>query len=320
MRLFPKFGYNYSSFQTPENALVKNWNTKQQDFFRPSDLLGYEHVPNRKQRTNSYGLVSKEYDLKKDKGVYRILILGDSIAEQKWSADFLEEELNKNKSLGLSYRFEIWNAGVGGYDVRRYALFLKYKGLAYNPDMVIVFLFMNDFGLDTLIYYRTENGVVSYNFYLDTLYKKGFRVSPFMMQHSNAYRYAVLKFRAYLEQTEKDNGINKSEDNGKYYLGRIKEMCEKRKIPLYIVIFPYLKDINEYSPYQRNEYITITKVLKEMRLDYIDLHSFYDRLIKERFDVRQSKKDDMHPNKEVHIMIGKILYDYLLDNHLFMKK
>lgn len=317
LRLCPKLGYNYNSFQiSGDDLLVKEWNTNQQDLLRPSNLLGYEHVPNCKGYTNSYGLRSKEYNLKKDAGIYRILILGDSIAEQRWSADFLEEELNKK--LGFLHRFEIWNAGVDSYDVRRYALFLKYRGLAYNPDMVVVFLFMNDFDLSINTYYKTKKGVVAYNFFLEEVDKKGFHISPFLMQHSSVYRYAILKLSAYLSQKGKNNNTNR-EDNGKYYLGEIKEMCEKRKAPLCIIVFPYLKNFDEYKVYQKEEYLTIAKVLREMKLDYIDLISLYDKLIKENFYMRNSKEDEIHPNKETYIMIANIIYNYMLDKYFHNK-
>src|SRR3989338_9885380 len=49
--------------------------------FRESTLLGYEHIPgSRAGWINSYGLIGREYKLKKEGGVYRILLLGDSTA------------------------------------------------------------------------------------------------------------------------------------------------------------------------------------------------------------------------------------------------
>lgn len=311
LRLYPKFGYRYSSFQNQHPFLEVLNMSDQRYLYRPSSLFGYEHIPNNKPYTNRYGLLGKEYKLKKDDDVYRILILGDSIAEQRWSADFLEEDLNRDKYLSGMHRFEIWNAGVSSYDVRRHALFLKYRGATYNPDMVIIFLFMNDFNSDNNIYYKTKNGIACYNFHLEELHKKSFRVNPFLMQYSCAYRYAILKLSTCLLQKEKSNGVNKSENDGRYYLGEIKNICKKRKISLYVVVFPYLKNFDEYQPYQKEQYFSIMKVLKEINLDYIDLYSMYDKLIRQNFNIREKEEDEIHPSKEAHRLIAVEIYQYL---------
>jgi lysophospholipase L1-like esterase len=319
LRLYPKFGYNYNSFRTTfaSNPSLRDWNTSAQKYFyRPSSLLGYEHVPNCKPYTNRYGFIGKEYNLKKSKGVYRILIIGDSIAEQRWPADFLEEKLNKGFSS--IYKFEVWNTGVGSYDVRRYALFLKYRALIYKPDMVIIYLFMNDFDLNTFVYYKTKDHIFSYDFYLEDLYKKGFWISPLLMQYSSAYRYLILKLSSYLSHKGKKDGVSKLESNGKHYLGIIKDICNKRKTSLYMVVFPYLKNIDMYKNYQKDEYSTIVKVLKELEMSYIDLYGLYDRLIKNNFDIRDKKDDEIHPSIETHKLIAEEVYLYIQNE--FMNK
>lgn len=292
LRINPKFGYIYKSFK------LLNTKDSQAQYFesqckRPSALLGYEHIPHGQNgRINFYGLIGKEYRLEKQKGVYRILVLGDSIAERGWSCDFLEDLLNRNPLLQSKYKkFEIWNAGVGSYDVRRYALYLKYKGLNYKPDMILIFLFMNDFNPDLNIYYKTNSGAVAYYFPLSEI-SRIYNVSSFLMKHSYLYRFVILKIDSYLVGKKKKRGINPLEENGRYYLQMIKEICQKHEIRLFVVIFPYLKPLDKYKDYQIQEYQTICKVTEDLSLGHINL---YKQLLgQDLISLRERKEDEIH--------------------------
>jgi len=309
LRINKNFGYINQSFK-----LLKNEESEAKYFpihhYRPSKLLGYEYIPNSKFGNfsiNSYGLIGKEYNLKKDKDIFRILLLGDSIAAQHWSCLYLEELLNKDYELKEKYkRFEIWNAGTGSYDVRRYALFLKYRGLKFNPDMILIFLFMNDLYPDLNIYYKTKNGAVAYYFPLSEISKK-YSVNPFLLKHSYLYRFVILRLNQYL-LNKKLSSNNYRIEEGVYYLNIIKEICENNKIKLLIVVFPYLKKLTDYEKWQKEQYNDILTALNFLKLPYINLYDFLpeENLINLRVD------DDIHPNEEGHKIIAKIIYNYIL--------
>ncbi len=310
LRINPKFEYIYSSFK----LLNKKEAPMLKDFtklcLRPSLLFGYENTPNC-DRVNSYGLVGKEYKLQKDSNIFRILLLGDSIAWQNSTREFLEEALNNN-SLNPKYKFEIWNSGVPSYDVRRYFLYLKYKGLNYKPDMIIIFLFMNDFSLDTYFYYKTSSGETAYYYPISEISKK-YVVSPFFMKHSFLYRFIILRLNTYLLNKKKIQGINMQEETGNYYLKIIKEMCEKNKIPLFVVVFPYLKPLQEYEDFQMSQYQEICRVIKDLKINHLNL---YKNLPEEDlYSLRNDERDEMHPNEEGQHIIAQIIYDYLLGNY-----
>lgn len=91
---------------------------------------------------NSEGFRGPSYDLRKPAGVYRILVLGDSlgfgwgISENKNFAMLLDDKLNN---------VEVVNLSLSGYGTdQEYLRFLK-EGVAYNPDLVIVQVTHNDF-------------------------------------------------------------------------------------------------------------------------------------------------------------------------------
>lgn len=299
LRINPKFGYNY---------------------MRPSSLLGYEIIPDCPRvfpvSSNSYGLIGKEYKLDKDKNTFRILLLGDSIAAQDYSREFLEENLNNNFLLHSKYRFEIWNAGVPSYDVRRYYLFLKHKGLGYGSDMVIIFIFMNDFELNINIYYKTSNGVSEYYFPMTEI-SKIYTVNSLLMRRSYLYRFIILRLDSYLLSKKKTPKVDPPEEKGYYYLQMVKDICTKNNIPLFLVIFPYLKPLSEYKKYQNEQYQNINKVIRDLGINHLNL---YECLIgKDLYSLRERKEDEIHPSNEGHRLIAKIIYDYMINLKILEK-
>jgi hypothetical protein len=320
LRLNPKFGYNYSlcKFKNEKLMMLDQDNFK---YIRPSALLGYEIIPNSCDglpvASNSYGLIGREYKLNKDKNTFRILLLGDSIAWQDWSRQSLEENLNRHPLLNAKYKFEIWNAGCPSYDVRRYYLYLKHKGLNYKPDMVIIFLFMNDFGLNTNVYYKNQAGAAEYYFPISEVAKR-ICVNPFLMKHAYLYRFIILRLDSYLLSKKNIPGANlPEEENGRYYLRMIKEICENKKIPLLAVIFPYLKPLAEYEGYQASQYKVILTVIKDLKINHLNLYEYLCQ--EDLYNLRGRKEDEIHPNCQTHRFIGKLIYDYLLNSDCIKK-
>lgn len=314
LRLTPKFGYNYTSFRFKKEK-IKHLKDDNFRYLRPSGLLGYEHIPNgayESIRINSYGLVGEEYKLKKDKAIYRILILGDSIAEQNWSCVYLESLLNRDPILRTRYKFEVWNAGVGGYSVRQYALYLKNKGLNYKPDMVIIYFCLNDFNIGTNVYYKTKGGLTEYCFPMAQI-SRFCNVNKSLMKHSYLYRFIILRLDSYLSGRGKIKGISQLEQDGKFYTQMIKQICEKNKIPLLTMVFPYLKPLSKYSAPQARQYKIMSKVIKDLKIDYLDLHEYLSA--HNLYILRNARGDDIHPDFDGHCLIGNIIYEYLVKNY-----
>lgn len=319
LRINPRFGYIYQSFKrlsSKEDVMIEPSNSSQ---LQPSLLLGYENIPNTNKISsiNSFGLVGKTYGLKKDKNTFRMLLLGDSIAWQDWSRQYLEKRLNANPELSSKYKFEIWNTSVPSYDVRRYELYLQNKGLHYKPDMVLIFMFMNDFELNINLYYKDKNNInCAYYSPLQEV-SKIYKVNPFLMKHLHIYRFIMLRIETRLSSRQKRKGIDLEEQNGVYYTEKIIEICKKNNLSLLVVIFPYLKPLNEYADYQKHEYKIINSVVKSLVSSYINL---YDHIPEsDLYNLRDLKQDEIHPSPEGHAVIGEIIYNYLIKNFSFVK-
>jgi lysophospholipase L1-like esterase len=113
--------------------------------------IGYEPVPlvyNGRElgfydylgASNSLGFRDREHAVAKPAGVYRIVVLGDSIAaglhverNQDVFPPILEQLLEQG---GL--HAEVINLGVSGYNTQQEVEMLRKRGLQYHPDLVLV--------------------------------------------------------------------------------------------------------------------------------------------------------------------------------------
>lgn len=90
--------------------------------------------------TNSAGMRDQEYSQSRS-DQKRMLVLGDSfgwgwgVSQSEIFSEILEEELG----------WEVINTSVPGYGTDQQFLALKHKWKAYNPDIVVVLFFENDF-------------------------------------------------------------------------------------------------------------------------------------------------------------------------------
>jgi hypothetical protein len=96
--------------------------------------------------TNSRGYRDVEHELAKPPGVYRVVVLGDSFMEagqvglEESFARVLEGELD-----GAAGReVEVINLGCSGYGQVQELLALREEGLAYQPDLVLLALFLEN--------------------------------------------------------------------------------------------------------------------------------------------------------------------------------
>ena len=124
-------------------------------------LLGYELVPFFESnasgpmfdfagKANSLGFRDRDHPLVKPKGVYRVLVLGDSIVQGLYvpsSRDILTAVLER-ALLEQGDSVEVLNFGVSGYNTRQEVEMLREKGLPFNPDLVVLVFCVNDTCLD----------------------------------------------------------------------------------------------------------------------------------------------------------------------------
>ncbi len=101
---------------------------------------------------NSFGMRNKEISLRKPKGIYRILVLGDSFCMGKGVPDeavfsvLLESKLNQSPMLlnRSQKTYQILNFAADTYIPLLEFLQFKHVGIKFQPDMVLQFYDMSD--------------------------------------------------------------------------------------------------------------------------------------------------------------------------------
>lgn len=100
-------------------------------------------------RTNSLGFRDdREYGLDKTPGTFRIIVLGDSVtfghgALYETTYPYLVEQ--RLKGWRPDVKWEVWNLGVPGYNTSDELEYLNQVGGRYQPDLVVVGFYPNDF-------------------------------------------------------------------------------------------------------------------------------------------------------------------------------
>jgi len=298
LRSFPQ--YSIDSYL----ARGSNFWEARSGLHRPSKTLGYEPIPNSAPNINSLGMFDIERTIQKQKDIYRIIVLGDSITAHGSYTHLLEKKLNNN----FGYKFEVWNCGVGGYGIEQYLNYLKYKAIKYNPDMIMIGFCLNDFLQNVPIVYRSsKNDLIEY---YNPYSRANFLMNRFLFRYSYLYRLLMLKLKVFLTDKIPYYNINKQRDVGSTSLKAIKLIADKKKISLCAVVFPYLKPLKEYTEDEIKEYKTILDALQMLRIDFLDLHPYFTDL--DLYKLRINTSDKIHPSAKGHEIAADIISMYLL--------
>jgi peptidoglycan/LPS O-acetylase OafA/YrhL len=124
----------------------------------PDDQLGWKLIPSKVTRlrwvsydytveSNSLGFPGPEYSPEKSQNVLRIMVTGDAFASaegvdtaQAWPR-LLEQDLRSKTSQDV----QVLNFAMTGYGPNQYAAVVSKFAPIYEPDLIVIELFVNDF-------------------------------------------------------------------------------------------------------------------------------------------------------------------------------
>lgn len=225
---------------------------------RPAGHYGYELAPGT-CGTNRYGLVGPEYPLEKAEGTRRIVALGDSITEQRAWVEILGAMLEARRDAPV----ELWNLGVTGFAVPNELEMLRHRGLDLEPDMVLLQICLNDYGVTPVLFaqegrlfwLRADTGLM------------GDR-SLWLFEHSALFRMFVM-WRAgdqatLAESEERDATVDAA-------LIELVRLCRERDIPVMVMLFPTLAPMERWPANEATAYRRFLELMQAHDLPHIDL-------------------------------------------------
>lgn len=218
---------------------------------------GYKPTPNQKSYTldklvvtNSYGFRDYEWEMPKPPGRIRIMVVGDSLTFGN-AAPFeaiyskvLERMLKKQNP-----QIEVINAATQGWATYDEVDFLKLEGLSYQPDLVIIGFYPNDFGARPQKYqaHLSEDGRwesrpwwlrwLPYRFIF--LFKRSALIT-YMRDRVDVMSYGKKDLVTQLLCNEIDLDKAPQIIDTLSYILEMKQACEKKRAKLMLVSIPPL--------------------------------------------------------------------------------
>jgi hypothetical protein len=120
-------------------------------------------------RTSRAGFRDRDYAAEKGKGTRRVVGIGDSLMFG-WGVDQGQDYLSQVEERlngGSAGAWEVLNTAVPGYNTAMEVETLEAKGLAYQPDLVVLGFCANDASLPNFILARRDVLSMSESFLLD---------------------------------------------------------------------------------------------------------------------------------------------------------
>jgi lysophospholipase L1-like esterase len=283
----------------------------------PSDdpEVVHEHRPNAhallmgvEVQTNALGLRDIQRSLRKPKGTYRIVALGDSItmgwgvAQDKTYAAQLEQMLNARTPRGFppGQRFEVLNLGVGNYNTVQEIARLRHLGLQFEPDLITLGYFINDAEPTP----KPSRGFLIENSYLSAL----------VVSRKNILWPPTASYAEYYRGlfAEDQPGWKASQEA----LGGLAAISRETRTPAMMFIIPELHDLGEGYPFlEIHERLVI--VARAKQLPVVDLYPQFKNY-KPEIKLWVTPRD-AHHNAEAQGMIAKGMYAAIEARELVQK-
>jgi len=267
--------------------------------------LIYRGIPH-KCGHNSQGFMGKEHNFKKPERVFRIILIGDSVAGgqggdfDKSFGKLLERKLN-NLSGGIEY--EIIVLAESGYSTSQELILLKKTALKYSPDLLIWSYCLNDPAPPIS---RGADGGLRENFYKPKIYLKHFISRKLVYFSENVKK----KLRGCSDEYEEFLHCvywEKVEEN----MAEIAKITNTNNIPVIFLIHPIFPKNKTFSNYQLvSLHDNLRKLASEKRflvIDLLDVFKSYE------WTSAIESEDDLwldrwHPSKKGHAIIADSVY------------
>jgi len=269
------------------------------------DLI-YEQVPN-KCRFNNHGFADYNYSYIKGNNVFRIVIIGDSVAAEqgvKLEESFgnvLEKKLNNISGK----KYEVIILAVSGYSTSQELILLEEQAFNYNPDLIIWSYVLNDPGHP--LYHEVNSELGRYFFKPKTHFSHYISKKLFLIKEKKKGKNCEREFHKFLHCVYRDEV--------KRNIKKIGDISTERDVPVIFLIHPVLI----YQYYVGNyPFISIHNDLSSLAdkeglltLDLFEVYKYYNLLL-----LRQEQRDPWHPNVEGYEIAADYIYNFLLQEKL----
>ena len=260
--------------------------------------------------TNTHGFRGTDYGYDKKNGVFRIVVIGDSVAEgqgvdyQDRFAQVLERNLNR-LTKGKEENVEVIVLAQTGYSTTQELFLLEQEAFQYSPDLIIWSYVLNDPAHPV---YHNANGQLGLYYF-----KPVFHVANFVS-------------RKLFEINERRKGANcETEYHARLHcvywdqvasnIEKIADISEKSRIPMIFLIHPIFEENGSFDDYSlASLHAELGATATAAGLPVVDVLSAYRSHSANEFTQPSINGwfDWWHPNKEGHRIVADYLVEYIL--------
>jgi len=285
----------------------------------PNPQIGYEPVPlsysgkelsfyDYQGASNSLGYRDLEHAVAKPPGVYRIVVLGDSIAAGLRVDRFADTfpPLLQSLLAARGLHAEVISFAVSGYNTQQEVETLKEKGLRYRPDLVLLAYSLGNRGrldgdiMRTLLAEEREERGVS-----------GTRVNPYLVK-SALYRFVRFRALAARRPREADAGRYLdlvSNDTVAQYFGVLADLARRERFAVLVAVFPrFVKSFGYYRFGAQHAFVR--ELAEKNGFHLLDLLEPYARC--RNASPEPISVDSFHPSAYGHRCAAQALADEIL--------
>lgn len=270
--------------------------------------LIYTGVPG-KCGMNSQGYRDHEHSFRKEPGVFRAVVIGDSVAAglgvdiEDSFAKVLERRLNQLLA-GTGKRAEVIILAQNGYSTSQELYLLEHEAFRYSPDLIIWSYVLNDPA--NPVYHDANGQIGKYHFRPKSYLVNFVREKLFLIREKYRWlgceqgEYHALLQCAYRDEVRAD-------------IRRIAAVSAERGVPVIFLIHPVFQDADDFSRY------SLASVHRELAgyastaglsvLDLLDAYAAYSP--RELAQSTANGMDPWHPNSEGHRVAAEALLDYM---------
>jgi lysophospholipase L1-like esterase len=242
--------------------------------YRPSHRVEHHGV---EYRTNASGFRDREF-APKAPGAFRILAVGDSVTFgfREAAQEAFPQQLERRLADRPGSSIEVFNLGVAGYNALQEVRLLETRGLALQPDLLLLAYVMND---------NKEDGA-------DGGLTLHFRRSP-----SRLYDWLGVRLRRLARRIGRDVTTEAFDE--------LARLVRERELPVVVMVVPELR-FRDGAWSRPERHRAVRELARTRGFHVLDL---LDAFVAAGFE--SLMRDNVHPNPRGYALIARELEAFL---------
>ena len=292
----------------------------------PSDIdeLVYRFVASTRCGTNSKGYYDYENSLEKPGNTFRIVVIGDSVAQGASHGVTIEDAFPNQleKHMNADSRFEkktnIINLSRSGYSTSQQLILLENEAFTYSPDLIIWSYVLNDPAHPV---YNNPNGALGRYHHHPTSYvifylklawsylSEGFIFgTKLLFQVGDTFK-CQADYHSFLHCSQKNEVIKN--------IQRIGELVQRYQVPVVFMVHPIFEENLDFQNYSLvGLHDDLNELSSTAGLSTANLLAYYQTNNVKADELRLQRPnwfDPWHQNKLGHQIIATYLHEYLFN-------